>query len=167
MTTSHRPTILQKGSQGSAVKQLQITLNNWLNNQQDDRLLVEDGVFGAHTEGIVKFFQCHHFLEMDGIVGAATQACLTRGVAGLPTLKLGSRGDIVRRLQEVLKNYGANPGAVDGVYGAKTRAAIIRFQHDFHIYDVNGNVTGEVGLSTWSHLALEPVKISCGPLRRR
>lgn len=167
MTASNRTSILKKGSQGSEVKHLQTTLNRWLAQQSYDVILAEDGIFGAATEGIVKYFQCHHFLQMDGIVGAATQACLERGIAGLPTLKLGSTGGVVLRLQGVLANYGINPGPQDGIYGPKTQAAVTRFQHDRHIYDRNGKATGEVGLSTWTQLAQEPVAMSCGPLHRR
>jgi peptidoglycan hydrolase-like protein with peptidoglycan-binding domain len=167
MTTSSRATVLQKGSQGSEVTRLQVKLNNWLDSKQYGRLLAEDGIFGNATQRIVRFFQCHHFLMIDGIVGPYTQACLERGVAALPTLRAGNQGSLVRRVQEVLKNYGIDPGALDGVYGAKTYAAVIRFQNDYHIYDVEGNATGEVGLSTWMHLALEPANISCGPLTVR
>lgn len=164
MTTSITTT-LRKGSQGSSVKQLQATLNAWLKENNHDRTLVEDGIFGLATERMVKFFQCHHFLATDGIVGSSTQACLNRGIAGLPTLRPGSMGAIVLRLQIVLANYGIDPGPQDGMYGIKTQAAVMRFQHDYHIYDRYGNVTGEVGLGTWARLAEEPANMTCWSLR--
>ncbi|MBD3885421.1 peptidoglycan-binding protein [Phormidium tenue FACHB-886] len=166
MTAFQSTTILKKGSQGIEVKRLQAKLNAWLRSKQQPPVLVEDGIFGAATEGIVKYFQCHHFLEIDGVVGATTQACLERGVSSLPTLKQGDTGPLVRRLQSVLEIYGIKVG-VDGIYGAKTRAAVMRFQNDFHLFDPNGNATGEVNLVIWKKLAEEPVAMACGPLHRR
>jgi len=43
-------------------------------------------------------------------------------------LKQGSSGPAVRKLQKKLKKLGFNPGPLDGVFGRKTRAALIRFQ---------------------------------------
>ena len=42
--------------------------------------------------------------------------------------KLGSRGDEVRRVQTKLRQLGYYKGAVDGIYGAATRKAVISFQ---------------------------------------
>lgn len=44
--------------------------------------------------------------------------------------KRGSRGTEVRNIQQRLKNWGYNVGAVDGVYGAKTEAAVKKFQRN-------------------------------------
>ena len=165
MTTSSNTIILRKGSHGPAVKTLQATLNLWLKRNSHDRALAEDGIFGLMTERMVKFFQCYHFLQIDGIVGSATQACLGRGIAGLPTLKQGSTGATVLRLQVALTNYGIDLGTQDGIYGSKTKAAVIRFQNDFHIYDHYGNATGEVGPNTWTYLVKEPASMTCWSLR--
>ena len=43
-------------------------------------------------------------------------------------LKQGSSGTDVKTLQQKLKNWGYYNGAVDGVFGAKTKAAVILFQ---------------------------------------
>ncbi len=43
-------------------------------------------------------------------------------------LKQGSQGDLVKTVQTKLKNWGYYKGAVDGIYGAKTKAAVIYFQ---------------------------------------
>ncbi len=167
MTTVQNTVLLKKGAQGSSVKQLQAKLNAWVINSGalPRAILVEDGIFGPATESIVKFFQCHHFLQMDGVVGSQTMGCLNRGLASLPTLKMGSTGVIVQRLQQVLDMYGINVGAIDGIYGAKTRAAVIRFQNDYHIFDVKGQATGEINLNTWTYLAKEPAAMACGPIR--
>lgn len=43
-------------------------------------------------------------------------------------LKVGSRGDEVRQLQENLNKLGFNCGAADGIFGPKTEAAVKAFQ---------------------------------------
>jgi len=47
------------------------------------------------------------------------------------TLSQGSRGSAVRDLQYALIALGYLAGAADGVYGAKTKAAVAAFQRDF------------------------------------
>ncbi len=42
--------------------------------------------------------------------------------------KLGSSGGEVRNIQKKLKNWGYYKGEVDGIYGSKTKAAVISFQ---------------------------------------
>lgn len=44
------------------------------------------------------------------------------------TVKQGSRGDTVKKVQQKLKNWGYYSGAVDGIFGAKTTAAVKLFQ---------------------------------------
>ena len=44
------------------------------------------------------------------------------------TLKQGSRGETVKKMQERLKRWGYYTGAVDGIFGAKTKQAVIYFQ---------------------------------------
>ena len=42
--------------------------------------------------------------------------------------KMGSRGSEVRQIQTLLQGYGVYNGAIDGVYGTKTREAVRIFQ---------------------------------------
>lgn len=42
--------------------------------------------------------------------------------------KMGSRGSEVREIQTKLKNWGYYKGSVDGIFGSKTRAAVLWFQ---------------------------------------
>ena len=42
--------------------------------------------------------------------------------------KMGSRGTEVRNIQSRLKSWGYYNGSVDGIYGTKTRNAVIKFQ---------------------------------------
>lgn len=44
--------------------------------------------------------------------------------------KVGSRGEEVRKIQTRLKELGYDPGSVDGVFGEKTRKAVVAFQRD-------------------------------------
>lgn len=45
-----------------------------------------------------------------------------------PTLRKGSRGDDVKKLQETLNALGYDCGTVDGIFGAKTETAVRSFQ---------------------------------------
>ena len=65
------------------------------------------------------------------------------------TLKQGSTGGTVKTVQQKLKNWGYFKGAVDGIYGAKTTAAVKYFQRK------NGlTVDGIVGSKTLAALGI-------------
>jgi len=49
-------------------------------------------------------------------------------IADAAVLKQGSTGSQVKTLQTKLKNWGYYTGAVDGIFGAKTKAAVVYFQ---------------------------------------
>jgi cell wall-associated NlpC family hydrolase len=59
----------------------------------------------------------------------------------------GSRGASVSQLQNLLKNKGFNPGPTDGIFGPKTKAAVLAFQRAQGI-----EVDGIVGPQTWGKL---------------
>jgi cell wall-associated NlpC family hydrolase len=65
----------------------------------------------------------------------------------MPTLREGSRGPAVRELQSLLKSKGFNPGGADGVFGPKTKAAVVAFQRSQGIA-----ADGIVGPQTWGRL---------------
>jgi uncharacterized protein (TIGR02594 family) len=48
--------------------------------------------------------------------------------SGKPALKLGSRGDEVKRLQSILGELGFDCGAADGIFGQRTEAQLMAFQ---------------------------------------
>ncbi|AGK95929.1 M14 family metallopeptidase [Clostridium pasteurianum] len=48
----------------------------------------------------------------------------------MPIYKLGSSGTEVMKIQAVLKKIGYNPGAIDGVFGSQTEAAVKNFQRN-------------------------------------
>jgi His-Xaa-Ser repeat protein HxsA len=39
-------------------------------------------------------------------------------------------GNVVRQVQEALKAKGYNPGPIDGIMGAQTKAAMVKYQQD-------------------------------------
>ena len=65
------------------------------------------------------------------------------------TLQLGSIGPLVEFLQNILKQLGYYSGAIDGVFGNNTRNAVIRFQRNFSLPQVDGIV----GPQTWNALS--------------
>ncbi|WP_104019140.1 peptidoglycan-binding domain-containing protein [Roseovarius nitratireducens] len=68
-------------------------------------------------------------------------------VANRPTLRAGARGEFVRDLQGQLRDLGYPLGKVDGIYGARTRDAVLSFQAE------QGLATdGEAGPRVWTAL---------------
>lgn len=67
--------------------------------------------------------------------------------SGYPLVRQGSRGVYVCILQDALTTFGYNTGGLDGVFGARTREAVIQFQGK------NGlSQDGIVGNNTWNTL---------------
>jgi g-D-glutamyl-meso-diaminopimelate peptidase len=64
-------------------------------------------------------------------------------------LKLGDRGSLVELLQTALTRAGYAPGAADGVFGTRTRGAVIAFQGD-------RGLTADGIAGPMTHRALEP-----------
>ena len=144
--------MLYRGCTGDAVKTLQDKLNALGYNSGN-----VDGIFGAKTYAAVTAFQKANSLGVDGIVGKLTWGKLygvspampveTTTVVGRPMVSYGSRGDAVRKLQELLNALGYDCGSVDGIFGSKTKAAVLAFQK------ANGlGVDGIVGPLTWAKL---------------
>ena len=141
--------MLYRGCTGDAVKTLQEKLNAKGFHSGN-----VDGIFGAKTYAAVTAFQKANSLGVDGIVGKLTWAKLydatpvnVTPVTTQPMLRTGSRGDAVRKLQELLNAKGYTCGSVDGIFGSKTYAAVLAFQK------ANGlGADGIVGSLTWAKL---------------
>ena len=131
---------LKVGSSGSEVKKLQQRLKDlgYLKGSVD-------GDFGAATETAVKNFQANNGLEVDGKAGPNTLTKVysssarkapstTKTNTPRPTntpftsLKNGSSGDDVRRMQNRLIELGYLDGRADGDFGDATEAAVRAFQ---------------------------------------
>lgn len=101
--------ILKRGLKGAPVKRLQ------------EKLGVDaDGDFGPATEKAVKEFQKANGLSVDGIAGPDTFTAM--GLNELVLLRVGSRGDAVKKLQADL---GID---ADGKFGPGTKKAVLAFQ---------------------------------------
>ncbi len=101
--------LLKRGLSGEPVRRLQEALG-----------ITADGAFGPGTEQAVRDYQAANGLVVDGIAGPDTFTSL--GLHELVLLRIGSRGDAVRRMQESL---GID---ADGIFGSGTAAAVKAFQ---------------------------------------
>lgn len=125
--------ILSKGQVSNDVKNLQNDLKTlgYLTGNAD-------GAFGAGTEAAVKAFQQKHGLTADGLAGSSTRAKIADAIAekNKPkpesnVLKLGSKGENVRTLQNNLNALGYNAGTADGQFGNNTQTAVTKFQKTY------------------------------------
>lgn len=89
-----------------------------------------DGRYGPLTEAATRRFQLDHGLQADGIAGRQTLSALNaNGLVVLPGAGSEPGGSrLVRDLQQALTRSGDAPGPIDGVYGARTEAAVRAFQ---------------------------------------
>lgn len=142
--------VLRQGSRGSLVKAVQRTMR-LLNHR-----IAVDGVYGPATGRAVRAFQARNGLPATGVVAAATYRELdiiqSFATEGFPTVRLGDRGEAVRRLQmqlndqfRVILRRSAPHVAEDGVFGRGTRASVMELQR------VKGlRVTGVADQRVWS-----------------
>jgi peptidoglycan hydrolase-like protein with peptidoglycan-binding domain len=118
--------VLKIGMAGGEVSQLQRNLQTLGYFE-----LSPTGYFGKVTEQSLKRFQRESRLYEDGIYGMKTReeisARLNRNIS---TLRLGSRGGAVIRLQEKLKEFGYFNFSITGYYGSITQTAVKGFQRD-------------------------------------
>ena len=76
------------------------------------------------------------FSKMDPIGWASRQTWYSRACDALKIssraiddmLRIGDRGELVKTMQERLLQLGFAPGRADGIYGSRTRAAVLAFQ---------------------------------------
>ena len=80
-------------------------------------------------------------------VQETTTAQPASGVISMKTLRNGSKGTQVKVLQWLLKENGFDAGAVDGIFGSKTTAAVKAYQKAKGL-----EVDGVVGKITWTKL---------------
>ncbi|MGD6815654.1 peptidoglycan-binding domain-containing protein [Metabacillus sp. 84] len=121
--------IVQEGSRGENVEIIQRSLN-----KAAEANLSVDGIFGPKTTSWVYHYQKAKGLKADGIYGPKTHEALSIEINsfGLPNtiLKIGDRGSDVLKVQQGLNDLSSGL-AEDGIYGPKTKAAILKFQQRF------------------------------------
>ncbi|MGP1383159.1 MAG: peptidoglycan-binding protein [Thainema sp.] len=124
---------LAQGSQGPSVAELQTLLREaGIYNGSIT------GFYGEETDAAVRQFQASAGLGVDGIAGQQTLTALRSTSSNPastepPSLNPGLDADQVRRLQEDLASLGYYAGAVDGVYGPQTEAAVREFQAAYEL----------------------------------
>jgi murein DD-endopeptidase MepM/ murein hydrolase activator NlpD len=90
-----------------------------------------DGVRGPQTVSALRRFQRRRGLIADGVAGPRTRAALGRRgrpAWGSRTIKPGMRGWDVAALQFALASHGFPCGPLDGGFGPRAQAALLRFQ---------------------------------------
>jgi peptidoglycan hydrolase-like protein with peptidoglycan-binding domain len=122
--------VLKEGSRGENVKIMQRALNEAMGAE-----LSADGIYGPNTKTAVLAFQkSKGNLTNDGIYGPNTHTSLSKEVNSFgfadSVLKVGSRGEAVKTLQKGLNDMSYNV-KVDGIFGPKTKDAVIKFQKRF------------------------------------
>jgi mannosyl-glycoprotein endo-beta-N-acetylglucosaminidase len=155
--------VLQVGDRGPSVRVLQERLTD-----ADCPCGPIDGIFGEGTEQAVRDFQSTRSLDVDGVVGLQTWTALLTSQgptapgrspvkvarrAPMETVKLpatckrSSKGKAVTQLQRRLNELGFACGKVDGIFGARTDAAVRDFQSKRGL-----EPDGIVGPKTWTAL---------------
>ena len=172
--SSYPGTPLRVGSTGLDVQTIQTYLNRIRRNYPAIPLITDEaGTFGNSTKAAVTKFQSVFSLAADGIVGKATwykisklYTAVTRlaeldsegtnlGIGTVPpssVLRQGSRGADVITLQyllDVISEFypGIPEVSQDGIFGEKTRQAVIAFQQTKGL-----TADGIVGAATWRAL---------------
>lgn len=165
--------LLREGSMGALVVRLQQALKT-----RGFYTGVIDGLYGAGLLNAVKAFQLTYGLAADGDAGEDTQRLLFEDVfpkkSATPaptaeptmiasfvtvtvppdgvtaTLKEGDEGDLIKTLQQALKDKGFYKGEVDGFFGSETRDAVYLFQRTRGMVE-----DGMAGFDTQSALYLQ------------
>ena len=125
--------------------------------------ITPSGYYGSDTVAAVKAFQQANGLNADGKAGAIVRRYLwptivnnqeeednnNQGTVDDPyterSLRLGSYGNDVANAQMRLKAAGYLLGNADGIFGAKTKAAVIALQKDYNLKQ-----DGIIGSQTWA-----------------
>jgi len=131
-----------------------------------------DGIRGPGTAAAVRAFQRRAGLPADGVAGRRTRRALgTRGRPGWGTrvLRQGAAGWDVAALQFRLAIRGFPSGPIDGGFGARTSAAVQRFQAyaGLPVDGVVGPGTRRAFARTWPRSLLRVARPVAAPLGDR
>ncbi|NJM72966.1 MAG: peptidoglycan-binding protein [Scytonema sp. RU_4_4] len=150
--------VLKEGSKGEAVKELQELLLKWsaFVSLDDNGACVFpgeeviDGIFGSQTKNAVLLFQGKKFLLQDGIVGDKTwRSLFLNAPVDMPILKQGSKGELVKKVQERLTIGDYYNGKIDGEFSNRTERAVKALQKHTGL-----PVDGIIENRTWFELSL-------------
>jgi peptidoglycan hydrolase-like protein with peptidoglycan-binding domain len=126
-----------------------------------------DGIWGADSETALQHFQQTHQLQVTGQMNQATAATLGIDPGSLlamaspappavpPPAGEALRPRSIRAIQARLRALNFYPGAVDGVWGQSTQAAIERFQQGRGLQP-----NGQLNPATISAMGLPPDVLS-------
>ncbi len=151
---------LMLGDEGRAVKNLQLHLKRAGFDPKG-----VDGRFDARTEGALKAFQQRMGLEATGRLGPGTWRALSSRViyaknGTSPAQNVGEKSAAVKRSEELLKKLGLNPGKVDGLFDARTRAASRKFERMYGMA-----VDGAIGAGQLAKMKQAAKDVTLGQLR--
>ena len=128
--------LIRLGSEGPVVAEIRSKLAVLGLLAEDQPRAPHDAVFDAECDRALRGFQQERGLRVDGIVGAETYRALdeARWRLGDRVLSYGASrtfvGDDVAELQHRLLQMGFDPGRCDGLFGARTEAALREFQRN-------------------------------------
>ena len=157
--------LIQRGSTGTNVKILQENLIKLGFSCGPDGA---DGDFGTNTFKAVVNFQKKYKLEVDGIAGPETFACLSKEIkkthntsdlnqsqSSTKNIKIGDKGNNVKQIQNKLISlgYSCGPDGADGDFGNNTKLALIKFQQDNNL-----STTGIADENTYNKLMNAVIK---------
>ncbi len=102
-----------------------------------------------------------------GVVAVADAPTAEAACVITQTQRYGARNAQVRCIQQTLDRRGIDPGPIDGIFGGRTRAAVITYQRraGLHVDGVVGPQTGR-SLGIWSTSAPAPARWACSPSRK-
>ncbi|CFX82111.1 L,D-transpeptidase catalytic domain [Syntrophomonas zehnderi OL-4] len=105
------------------------------------RLSIPFGGYGIHgtnnpssigkavSHGCIRMYN-NDVIELYDLVPIGTPVNITGVVRRIRRLKMGSKGNDVSEVQELLRDLGYYNASIDGIFGKVTRRAVIRFQKD-------------------------------------
>ena len=163
--------VIQSGSRGEYVVELQFILNYIAQFFPAVPTVIQNGVFRDDTKRSVTEFQKEFNLTPDGVVGPGTWQRLyavyhsidsTVDIPSNPEqpsitypgtpLRIGSQGEAVRLMQTYLnaiaRSYPSIPTlVVDGIFGNNMQRSVIAFQNQFGLAP-----DGVIGPNTWNRI---------------
>ncbi len=144
---------LQIGMQGNDVKILQSYLA-----ERNYIVVYIDGIFGPRTRQAVLAFQRKHALKETGRVTGEMFRALKRPAFGSRVLRMGMKGEDVKRLQALLSKEYDYLKTIDGIFGRGTYEAVMKFQQRKGL-KADGVVTSQTFVALQQDLAGSPDKI--------